>query len=123
MMDSNLLVMMDKKVYEDSRKENGSEDQEQQDHADSINNTNNVNASSSNLSNSTNNVNAASSNEINATSGRLSSELLDDPEMPKLEEIEHLSKDEDVGAEADMNNMDTLTIVGPILTTRIHKDH
>ncbi|GJW68616.1 putative ribonuclease H-like domain-containing protein [Tanacetum coccineum] len=93
------------------------------DHADSINNTNNVNASSSNLSNSTNNVNAASSNEINATSGRLSSELLDDPEMPKLEEIEHLSEDEDVGAEADMNNIDTLTIVRPIPTTRIHKDH
>ncbi|GJS46019.1 hypothetical protein Tco_0596140 [Tanacetum coccineum] len=30
---------------------------------------------------------------------------------------------EDVGAEADMNNLDTTIQVSPILTTRIHKDH
>nr|GFC08916.1 retrovirus-related Pol polyprotein from transposon TNT 1-94 [Tanacetum cinerariifolium] len=31
--------------------------------------------------------------------------------------------DEDDGAEADMNNMDTTIQVSPILTIRIHKDH
>ncbi|GJX89052.1 putative reverse transcriptase domain-containing protein [Tanacetum coccineum] len=33
------------------------------------------------------------------------------------------SNDEDDGAEADMNNLDTTIQVSPILTTRIHKDH
>ncbi|GKD40006.1 hypothetical protein Tco_1260213, partial [Tanacetum coccineum] len=31
--------------------------------------------------------------------------------------------DEDVGAEADLNNLETTMSVSPILTTRIHKDH
>ncbi|GJU64622.1 hypothetical protein Tco_1246457 [Tanacetum coccineum] len=31
--------------------------------------------------------------------------------------------DEDVGAEADMNNLDAFILVSPIPTTRIHKDH
>ncbi|GJT13768.1 putative reverse transcriptase, RNA-dependent DNA polymerase, partial [Tanacetum coccineum] len=31
--------------------------------------------------------------------------------------------DEDVGAEADLNNLETTMNVGPIPTTRIHKDH
>ncbi|GJV09197.1 retrovirus-related pol polyprotein from transposon TNT 1-94 [Tanacetum coccineum] len=50
--------------------------------------------------NSTNNVNATSTNEVNA---------VDD--------------DEDVSAEADMNNLDTTIQVSPIPTTRVHKDH
>ncbi|GJW46214.1 uncharacterized mitochondrial protein-like protein [Tanacetum coccineum] len=49
--------------------------------------------------NSTNNVNASSINEVNVVD------------------------DEDVGAEADMHNLDTTIQVSPILTTRIHKDH
>ncbi|GKE06972.1 hypothetical protein Tco_1398990 [Tanacetum coccineum] len=47
----------------------------------------------------------------------------DDPNMPELEEIVYLDNDEDVGAEADINNLDTHIPVIPILTTRIHKDH
>ncbi|GJV30940.1 putative ribonuclease H-like domain-containing protein [Tanacetum coccineum] len=47
----------------------------------------------------------------------------DDPNMPNLEEIVHLDDDEDVGAEANMTNLDTHIHVSPILTTRIHKDH
>ncbi|GKB74232.1 retrovirus-related pol polyprotein from transposon TNT 1-94, partial [Tanacetum coccineum] len=47
----------------------------------------------------------------------------DDPNMPNLEEIVYLKDDEGVGAEADMNNLDTFMLVGPIPTTRIHKDH
>ncbi|GJX18038.1 putative ribonuclease H-like domain-containing protein [Tanacetum coccineum] len=50
--------------------------------------------------NITNNINAASTNEVN---------VVDD--------------DEDVGAEADMNNLDAFMPVSPIPTKRVHKDH
>ncbi|GJS95256.1 putative ribonuclease H-like domain-containing protein [Tanacetum coccineum] len=43
--------------------------------------------------------------------------------MPELEDIVYSDDDEDVGAEADMNNLDAFMPVSPILTTRIHKDH
>ncbi|GJR91050.1 retrovirus-related pol polyprotein from transposon TNT 1-94 [Tanacetum coccineum] len=64
--------------------------------------------------------------EINVVGEKTSIELPDDPNMPALEDISifDLSRDnEDVGAEADMNNLDTTIQVSPILTTRIHKDH
>nr|GEX15976.1 putative ribonuclease H-like domain-containing protein [Tanacetum cinerariifolium] len=48
---------------------------------------------------------------------------VDDPYMPNLEEIGYSDDDEDVGAEADMTNLDTNIPVSLILTTRIHKDH
>ncbi|GKA94672.1 ribonuclease H-like domain-containing protein [Tanacetum coccineum] len=47
----------------------------------------------------------------------------DDPNMPELEEIVYSDDDEDIGAEADINNLDTHIPVSHILTTRIHKDH
>ncbi|GJU54034.1 putative ribonuclease H-like domain-containing protein [Tanacetum coccineum] len=47
----------------------------------------------------------------------------DDPNMPELEEIVYSDDDEDVGAKADINNLDTHIPVNPIPTTRIHKDH
>ncbi|GJZ83714.1 putative ribonuclease H-like domain-containing protein [Tanacetum coccineum] len=50
--------------------------------------------------NNTNNVNASNTNEVNA-----------------------IYDDEDVGAEADMNNLDAFMPVSPIPTTRVHKDH
>ncbi|GJU03017.1 uncharacterized mitochondrial protein-like protein, partial [Tanacetum coccineum] len=43
--------------------------------------------------------------------------------MPNLEEIVYSDDDEDVGAEADINNLDTHILVSSIPTTRIHKDH
>ncbi|GJT12390.1 putative ribonuclease H-like domain-containing protein [Tanacetum coccineum] len=46
--------------------------------------------------------------------------------MPKLEDysiFDSSRNDEDDGAEADMNNLDTTIQVSPIPTTRIHKDH
>ncbi|GJT31038.1 ribonuclease H-like domain-containing protein [Tanacetum coccineum] len=46
----------------------------------------------------------------------------DDPNMPDLEEIVYSDDDDDVGAEADINNLDTFMPVSPIPTTRIHKD-
>nr|GEV47036.1 hypothetical protein [Tanacetum cinerariifolium] len=47
----------------------------------------------------------------------------DDPDMPKSEDIVYSDDEEDVGAEADLSNLETNISVGPILTTRVHKDH
>ncbi|GJX57900.1 putative ribonuclease H-like domain-containing protein [Tanacetum coccineum] len=83
----------EKKVDEDPRKDSESIDQEKDDNV-----------------NSTNNVNVASINEVNVVGGKISIKLPDDPNMPALEDISifDLSSDnEDVGAEADMNNLDT----------------
>ncbi|GJY10845.1 putative ribonuclease H-like domain-containing protein, partial [Tanacetum coccineum] len=54
---------------------------------------------------------------------KTSIELLDDPNMHALEDIVYSDDDEDVGAEADMNNLDAFMPVSPILTIRVHKDH
>ncbi|GKG49339.1 hypothetical protein Tco_0515791, partial [Tanacetum coccineum] len=40
-----------------------------------------------------------------------------------LEDIVYSDDDEDVGTEADMNNLDAFMSVSPIPTTRVHKDH
>ncbi|GJW49348.1 hypothetical protein Tco_0090699 [Tanacetum coccineum] len=94
---------------------------------DYINSTNNINTASD--GNSTNNVNAVSSTvnavgtEVNVVDPKTSIELPNDPNMPELEDIVYLDDDEDVGAEADMNNLDAVMPVSPIPTTRIHKDH
>ncbi|GJW49867.1 hypothetical protein Tco_0091218 [Tanacetum coccineum] len=93
---------------------------------DNINSTNNINTASD--GNSTNNVNVVSSTvnaagiEVNVVDPKTSIKLPNDPNMPELEDIVYLD-DEDVGAEADMNNLDAFMLVSPILTTRIHKDH
>ncbi|GJX49620.1 uncharacterized mitochondrial protein-like protein [Tanacetum coccineum] len=76
-----------KKVDEDLRKESECNDQEKEDNV-----------------NNTNNVNAASTNEVNTVGGRTSIELPFDLNMPALEDYRD---DEDNGAEADMNNLDT----------------
>ncbi|GJR73317.1 putative ribonuclease H-like domain-containing protein [Tanacetum coccineum] len=76
--------------------------------------------------NSTNNVNATSTNEVNAVGGKTSIELPVDPNMSALEDysiFDSSKDDEDVGAETDMNNLDTTIQVSPIPTTRIHKDY
>ncbi|GJS95525.1 ribonuclease H-like domain-containing protein [Tanacetum coccineum] len=73
--------------------------------------------------NSTNIVNAASTNEVNTIGAKTSIELPDDPNMPELEDIVYSDDDEDVGAEADMNNLNPFMPVSPIPTTRVHKDH
>ncbi|GKB99504.1 putative ribonuclease H-like domain-containing protein, partial [Tanacetum coccineum] len=104
--------------------EDESNDQEKD---NNVNNTNNVNIASD--GNSTNNVNAVSSTvnaaciEVNVVGTKISIELPDDPNMPELEDIIYSNDDEDVGAEADMNNLDAFMPVSPILTTRVHKDH
>nr|GEY32387.1 hypothetical protein [Tanacetum cinerariifolium] len=51
------------------------------------------------------------------------SQLLDDPDMPELEYITYSNDEDDVGAEADFNNLETSITVSPIPTTRVHKEH
>ncbi|GJV12612.1 uncharacterized mitochondrial protein-like protein [Tanacetum coccineum] len=112
-----------KKVTEEPRKEGGDPSNKN----DSVNNTNNINTASD--GNITNNVNTVSSTintagiEVNVVSSNTSIKLPNDPNMPKLEDFVYLDDYEDVGAEADMNNLNTFMPVGPIPTTRIHKDH
>ncbi|GJV37875.1 retrovirus-related pol polyprotein from transposon TNT 1-94 [Tanacetum coccineum] len=105
-----------KMVDEDPRKDSEYKDQKKE---DNVNSTNNVNTVSSA-------VNAAGTNEVNAVGGKTSIELLFDPNMPSLEDysiLDFSKDDEDDGAMADMNNLDTTIQVSPIPTTRIHKDH
>ncbi|GJW81440.1 hypothetical protein Tco_0145415 [Tanacetum coccineum] len=98
-----------------------------QENDDYINSTNNINTASD--GNNTNNVNVVSSTvndvgtEVNVVDLKTSIELPNDPNVPELEDIVYLDDDEDVGAEADMNNLDAIMPVSPIPTTRIHKDH
>ncbi|GJR57701.1 putative ribonuclease H-like domain-containing protein [Tanacetum coccineum] len=83
-----------KKVDEAPRKDNECNDQEKEDNV-----------------NSTNTVNAAGTNVVNVVGGKTSIELLVDPNMPALEDysIFNFSRnDKDDGAEAAMNNLDTI---------------
>ncbi|GJY16407.1 retrovirus-related pol polyprotein from transposon TNT 1-94 [Tanacetum coccineum] len=99
----------EKKIDEDPRKDSECNDQEKEDNV-----------------NSTNNVNVASTNEVNVAGVKTSNKLPVDPNMLALEDynIFNLSSDDqDDGAEADMNNLDTIIQVSLIPTTRIHKDH
>nr|GFC25810.1 hypothetical protein [Tanacetum cinerariifolium] len=46
-----------------------------------------------------------------------------DKDMPNLEDLTHSDDADDVGGEADINNLESIILVSPIPTTRIHKDH
>ncbi|GKA10650.1 putative ribonuclease H-like domain-containing protein [Tanacetum coccineum] len=98
-----------KKVDGNPRKESECKDQEKEDNV-----------------NNTNTINVASTNKVNAVGGKTSIELFFDPNMPALEDdsiFDFSRDDEDDGAVADMNNLDTTIQVSPNPTTRIHKDH
>ncbi|GKF43483.1 hypothetical protein Tco_0130035 [Tanacetum coccineum] len=75
--------------------------------------------------NSTNTINTVSPTvntadiEDNAVDENIVYRCDDDLNMPELKEIIYL----DVGAEANINNLDTYIPASPIPTTRIHKDH
>ncbi|GJS82082.1 putative ribonuclease H-like domain-containing protein [Tanacetum coccineum] len=79
--------------------------------------------------NSTNNINTVSPTvsaadiENNAVYENIVYGGIDDSNMPNLEEIVYSNDDEEVSAEADMNNLATNVLVSPIPTTRVHKDH
>nr|GEX83871.1 uncharacterized mitochondrial protein AtMg00810-like [Tanacetum cinerariifolium] len=79
--------------------------------------------------NSTNTFSVAgpSNTAVSPTQGKSSyvdsSQLPDDLNMPGLEDITYSDDEDDVGAEADFNNLETSITVSPIPTTRVHKDH
>nr|GEY43306.1 hypothetical protein [Tanacetum cinerariifolium] len=91
-----------------------------------------VNAAGLNPTNSTNNFNIASPS-INAVSpnfgivGKSSfvdpSTYPDDLDMPELEDIVYSDDGKDVGAEADLSNLEINIPASPIPTTRVHKDY
>nr|GEU78700.1 putative ribonuclease H-like domain-containing protein [Tanacetum cinerariifolium] len=98
----------------------------------SDNSSNDVNAVGSivptvgqNSSNSTNPF-SATDTTISPTHRKSSfkdaSQLLDNPDMLEMYDINY-SDHENVGAEADFNNLETFITVGPIPTTRTYKDH
>nr|GEV23100.1 ribonuclease H-like domain-containing protein [Tanacetum cinerariifolium] len=102
----------------------------------SDNNINEVNAAGTivptvgqNSLNSTNTFSAAGPSNVAAspTYGKYSfidaSQLPDDPDMPELKDITYSDDEDDVGAKADFNNLETSITVSPIPATRVHKDH
>ncbi|GJV78715.1 putative ribonuclease H-like domain-containing protein [Tanacetum coccineum] len=109
----------EKKDTEDPENENSKapsieESRVNQENDASVNNTNTINTVSPT-------VNTAGI-EDNVVDENIVYGCADDPNMPELEDIVYSDDDEDVGAEADMNNLDTFMPVNLIPTIRIHKD-
>ncbi|GJS16559.1 putative ribonuclease H-like domain-containing protein [Tanacetum coccineum] len=79
------------------------------------------------ITNSSNRLNTVSPSVSAAGQSFYNNDLLTDPLMPDLEDSTGIFigayDDEDVGEEADLNNLETIINVSPIPTTRIHKDH
>ncbi|GJW87281.1 ribonuclease H-like domain-containing protein [Tanacetum coccineum] len=95
-----------------------------QEKVDNINSTNNINIPSD--GNSTNNFKCSifkllslAGSKVNVVDPKTSIELPNDPNMPELEDVVYSDDDKDVGAEADMNNLDAFMPVSPIPTTSI----
>nr|GEV99472.1 hypothetical protein [Tanacetum cinerariifolium] len=105
----------EKKDAKDSGNEENEELRVSQEKDSNVNNTNNINTVSPT-------ANAAGIKD-NAIGKDFVFRCADDLNMPNLEEDVYSDDDEDVGAEADMTNLDTNIHVSPIPTTRIHKDH
>nr|GEU80658.1 hypothetical protein [Tanacetum cinerariifolium] len=91
-----------------------------------------VNAVGPNSTNSITNFNTASPSDTavspNFGIARNSSfvnpsKYSDDPDMPELEDIVYSNNEEDVGAEANLSNLETNISVSPIPTTKVYKDH
>nr|GEZ52216.1 hypothetical protein [Tanacetum cinerariifolium] len=100
------------------------------------NSSNGVNAASSSVStaghnfiNNTNDFSAAGPSNAAAslTAANCSSKdafiSTHDSNMPNLEDLTHSDDEDDVGAEADINNLQSIISVSPISTTKIYKDH
>nr|GFA21683.1 retrotransposon protein, putative, unclassified [Tanacetum cinerariifolium] len=100
------------------------------------NSSNGVNAASSSVStaghnfiNSTNDFSAAgpsntvASPTVANSSSQDASTSSHDLDMPNLEDLTHTDDADDVGAKVDINNLESIISVSPILTTRIHKYH
>nr|GEZ54465.1 hypothetical protein [Tanacetum cinerariifolium] len=68
-------------------------------------------------------LNAAASLTHGKSSCIDTSQLPDYPNMPELEDITYSDDEDDVGAEANFNNLETSITVSHIPKTRVHKDH
>nr|GEY55901.1 hypothetical protein [Tanacetum cinerariifolium] len=88
-----------------------------------------VSTSGHNFINNTNDFSAAGPSNTAASPTVANSSSQDAPtsshdsDMPNLEDLTHSDDAVDVGAEDDINNLESIISVSPILTTRIHKDH
>nr|GEW24937.1 hypothetical protein [Tanacetum cinerariifolium] len=71
--------------------------------------------------NSTNEVNAASTPVLAVR--QISTNNTNTFSVAALEDITYSDDEEDVGAEAGITNLETTITVGPIPTTRVHRDH
>ncbi|GKA03809.1 uncharacterized mitochondrial protein-like protein [Tanacetum coccineum] len=123
-------VFLDSRSYaagEDSEVPSTKEPRINQEKNANVNTANIINTASD--GNSTNNVNIVSLTanaaglDDNAVDENIVYGCIDDPNMPNLEEIVYSDDDEEVGAEADMNNLAITVHVSPIPTIRVHKDH
>ncbi|GKC81271.1 putative ribonuclease H-like domain-containing protein [Tanacetum coccineum] len=99
---------------EDSEVPNIEEPRVNQEQDANVNNTNNINTVSPTIS--------AADIENNDVDENIVYGCIDDLNMPNLEEIFYFDDDEEVGVEADMNNLASNVPVSPIPTIRIHKD-
>nr|GEZ55016.1 hypothetical protein [Tanacetum cinerariifolium] len=80
------------------------------------------NNSSSVVNDASSSVSTAGHNSINSTND-FSAVGPSNAAMPNLEDLSHYNDADDVGVEADINNLESIISVSHILTTRIHKDH
>nr|GFC60919.1 retrotransposon protein, putative, unclassified [Tanacetum cinerariifolium] len=67
--------------------------------------------------------NTAASPIVANSSSQDASTSSHDSDMPNLEDLTHTDDADDVGAEAEINNLESIISVSSIPTTRIHKDH
>ncbi|GJX75008.1 putative ribonuclease H-like domain-containing protein [Tanacetum coccineum] len=88
-----------------------------------VNQEKNANVNNTNKINTVSPTDNTAGIEANAVDENIVYGCADDPNMPNLEDIIYSDDDEDIGAEDDLNNLDTFMPVSPIPTTRIHKDH
>nr|GEW17701.1 putative reverse transcriptase domain, ribonuclease H-like domain, aspartic peptidase domain protein [Tanacetum cinerariifolium] len=96
----------------------GEEGSGNDDQARTNNSTQDVNTAGPSINTANTNINTGSLN-INTVGPN-------DQSMPYLEEtriFDDVYDDRKVSVEADINNLDLLTVVSPIPTTRVHKDH
>nr|GEV92744.1 hypothetical protein [Tanacetum cinerariifolium] len=82
-----------------------------------------ISPNSTNTFSATGTLNVAASPTYRKSSFINASQLPDDPDMPELEDITISDDEDDVGTEADFNNLETSITVSLIPTSRVHKDH
>ncbi|GJV03888.1 putative ribonuclease H-like domain-containing protein [Tanacetum coccineum] len=107
------LLTSDPSLSKNSEVSNTEEPRVNREQDTNVNNTNNINTISPTFS--------VADIENSVVDENIVYGCINDPNMPNLEKIVY--SDEEVGGEADMNNLAINMHVSPILTTRVHKDH